>query len=72
MFQQRHIVPLNRFQNTLNQLFHNDYSKLSDIAYGNDYYDQMHFIRDFKRFAGNTPKSFVHHNNSMLHVGKPV
>ena len=63
---------LNRFQNTLNQLFQNDYSKLSDIAYGNDYFDQMHFIRDFKRFAGNTPKSFVHQNNSMLHVGKPV
>jgi len=63
---------LNRFQNTLNQLLDNDYSKLSDIAYGNNYFDQMHFIRDFKRFAGNTPNSFIHQNNSMLHVGKPV
>lgn len=63
---------LNRFQNTLNQLFHNDYSKLSDIAYGNDYFDQMHFIRDFRRFAGNTPKRFIRQNNSMLHVGKQI
>lgn len=63
---------LNRFHNTTNQLLYNDYTKLSDIAYGNDYFDQMHFIRDFKRFAGITPKVFAHQNNSMLHVGKPV
>lgn len=61
---------LNRFQNSLNQLLHSDYSKLSDIAYNNDYFDQMHFIREFKRFAGNTPKNFVRQNNSMLQIGK--
>jgi AraC-like DNA-binding protein len=59
---------LHRFQNALNQLMHSDYSKLSDIAYGNAYFDQMHFIRDFKRFAGNTPKKFLRQSNSMLHV----
>lgn len=63
---------LDRFQDSINQLFHSDYSKLSDIAYGNAYFDQMHFIRDFKRFSGNTPKNFLRLNNSMLHVGKPV
>lgn len=63
---------LNRFQNTINQLFHSDYSKLSDIAYGNDYFDQMHFIREFKLFTGNTPKHFICQNNSMLHIGKQI
>lgn len=62
---------LNRFQNTINQLFYNNYAKLSDIAYDNDYFDQMHFIRDFKRFSGITPKKFLNQNDSMLHVGKP-
>jgi AraC-like DNA-binding protein len=61
---------LNRFQNSLNQVLYNDYSKLSDIAYSNGYFDQMHFIKEFKRFAGNTPKSFVHQNNSILQIGK--
>jgi len=60
---------LDRFQDSINQLFYSDYSKLSDIAYGNDYFDQMHFIRDFKRFAGSTPTNFIRQNNSMLHVG---
>jgi len=61
---------LNRFQNSINQLLNKDYSKLSDIAYGNGYFDQMHFIKEFTRFAGNTPKSFVHQKDSMLQIGK--
>ncbi len=61
---------LNRFQNSLNQLLFSDYSKLSDLAYGNGYFDQMHFIREFKRFAGNSPKGFVHQKNSILQIGK--
>jgi AraC-like DNA-binding protein len=59
---------LDRFQHSINQLFWSDYSKLSDVAYGNDYFDQMHFIRDFKRFAGSTPSGFIRQNNSMLHI----
>lgn len=50
---------LNRFHESLNQLLFDDYSKLSDIAYNNGYFDQMHFIKDFKRFSGNTLKSFI-------------
>lgn len=61
---------LNRFHTSLNQLIINDYSKLSDIAYENYYFDQTHFIKDFKRFAGNSPKNFVNQNNSILQIGK--
>lgn len=61
---------LHRFHKSLNQLLCKDYIKLSDIAYGNGYFDQMHFIKDFKRFAGNTPKNFIIQNNSMLQIGK--
>lgn len=61
---------LNRFHHSLNELLRNNYSKLSDIAYGNGYFDQMHFIRDFKRFAGETPKTFTAQNNSILQIGK--
>jgi AraC-like DNA-binding protein len=61
---------LNRFHKSLNQLLHSEYNKFSDLAFDNDYFDQMHFIRDFKRFAGNTPKKFVKQGNSILQIGK--
>jgi AraC-like DNA-binding protein len=61
---------LNRFHKSLNQLLYNDYSKLSDLAFDNGYFDQMHFIKDFKRYAGNSPKNFVHQNDSILQIGK--
>lgn len=44
-----------RFQASLQQLRNNDYGKLSDIAFENDYADQSHFIRAFKEFAGFSP-----------------
>ncbi|HNY02808.1 MAG TPA: helix-turn-helix domain-containing protein, partial [Bacteroidales bacterium] len=50
---------LNRFHSSMNQLLHNDFSKLSDVAFDNGYFDQTHFIRDFRRYTGNTPKNFV-------------
>lgn len=61
---------LNRFHTSLNQLLIQDYSKLSDLAFDNGYFDQMHFIKDFKRFAGDTPKGFAHQKNSILQIGK--
>ncbi len=63
---------LNRFHTSLNRLLISDYSKLSDIAFDNGYFDQMHFIKEFKRFAGNTPKSFVKQSDSILQIGKLI
>ena len=61
---------LNRFHISLNRMLYTDFSKLSDLAYDYGYFDQMHFIKDFKRFTGDTPKSFVNQNNSILQIGK--
>jgi AraC-like DNA-binding protein len=61
---------LNRFHGSLNQLLNTGFSKLSDLAYDNEYFDQMHFIKEFKRFTGNTPKNFINQNNSILQIGK--
>jgi len=46
-----------RFENTLNN-YHN-YPALTDAAYDYGYYDQAHFIRDFKTFTGYSPKKFL-------------
>lgn len=47
-----------RFQQALFQLNRDGFVKLSDLAYGNHYADQSHFIRDFKRFSGFTPRRY--------------
>lgn len=61
---------LNRFHSSINRILQSDFSKLSDLAYDNGYFDQMHFIKDFKRFTGNTPKNFINQNNSILQIAK--
>lgn len=47
-----------QFQSSLEQLTAKDYKKLTDIVYENGFSDQSHFIRVFKAFTGETPKSF--------------
>jgi len=39
---------------------------LTKIAYESDYYDQAHFIKDFKKFTGTTPKEFLKDDNMAL------
>ncbi len=47
-----------RIQNTLQTLLTKEVTSLTDLAYENQYYDQAHFIKDFKEFTGLTPKEF--------------
>lgn len=47
-----------RLQATLKTLLTGKTSKLTDLAYENEYYDQSHFIKDFKEFTGYSPKEF--------------
>ncbi len=37
----------------------NENESLTSIAYENEYFDQAHFIKDFKEFIGTTPKDFL-------------
>lgn len=48
-----------RLQATLQMLMHQTSESLTAIAYEGAYYDQAHFIRDFKEFTGITPKDFL-------------
>lgn len=50
---------VSRFQDVVSQLQKNNYSTLTAFAYDNNYYDQTHFIKDFKSFTGSTPMDFL-------------
>ncbi|MFT3677735.1 MAG: helix-turn-helix domain-containing protein [Chitinophagaceae bacterium] len=47
-----------RLQATLKLLLNNQFTSLTALAYEGNYYDQAHFIKDFKEFTGQTPREF--------------
>jgi AraC-like DNA-binding protein len=55
----KQFIRLMRFQKIIAGLTKNKESSLTDFAYQNGYYDQSHFIRDFKAYTGYTPKGFL-------------
>lgn len=48
-----------RLQTALKMLLNPKDETLTQIAYESQYYDQNHFIKDFKEFTGTTPKEFA-------------
>jgi AraC-like DNA-binding protein len=47
-----------RIQTTLKALLNEELTSLTNLAYENEYFDQAHFIKEFKEFTGLTPKEF--------------
>lgn len=45
-----------RFNSILDNL--NETKSLTEICYENNFFDQAHFIKDFKQFTGDTPENF--------------
>lgn len=54
-----------RLQATLKMLLNKKFTSLTALAYENEYYDQAHFIKDFKDLTGFTPKEFYGNNLKM-------
>lgn len=54
-----------RIQSVLRSLIDNNYSNLTDVAYEFNYYDQAHFIKDFKEFTGESPGKYFSNNLKM-------
>ncbi len=55
-----------RLQAALKMMLHQTSENYTQIAYDSAYYDQAHFIRDFKEFTGTTPSDFLGDENLAL------
>ncbi|MBK6544612.1 MAG: AraC family transcriptional regulator [Saprospiraceae bacterium] len=51
-----------KLQATLKMLAKKQFTSLTSVAYEGGYYDQAHFIKDFKEFTGMSPKNFYANN----------
>ena len=55
-----------RLQAALKMMLNKKGEKLTQIAYESEYYDQAHFIRDFKSLTGTNPKEYFSDDQMML------
>lgn len=55
-----------RLQAALKMMLNTQGENLTQIAYESEYYDQAHFIKDFKEFTGVNPKEYLDDNQMML------
>jgi AraC-like DNA-binding protein len=54
----KQLAKVARLQATLKMLGQQKFTNLTEIAYENGYFDQAHFIKDFREFTGMNPGSF--------------
>lgn len=55
-----------RLQTALKMVLNQPSESLTQIAYESEYYDQAHFIKDFREFTGTTPGSFLSDEEMIL------
>lgn len=54
-----------RFQNTLQLIEKKEFTSFTNVAYDGGFYDQAHFIKDFREFTGLNPKQYFSENLEM-------
>lgn len=59
---------LARYQGICNQLIHQDNVDLTFEAYQSNYYDQTHFLKDFKSFTGCSPTQFMNEKRAVKQI----
>ncbi len=60
----KNLCAISRFQFVFQTLVNSPNQLLLDKSYYNVYYDQSHFIKEFKRFTGMAPSKFEHRDNN--------
>ncbi len=59
---------LSRFQDIVRTILSSPRSDLTALAHEFEYFDQAHFIKDFKRFSGSSPLTFLKEKRAMKQI----
>jgi len=66
-FRPKQYQQITRFNLALNEIAQGQFSKLTSLGYDCGYYDQAHFVKEFKKFAGFSPKRFLREKGAYIH-----
>lgn len=55
----KQFIRIVRFQGVIQSFLNPENKQLTRLAYENGYFDQAHFVKDFKALSGYTPKEFL-------------
>lgn len=65
-------LKIRRFNRAVKVMYSGQCRTMTEVAYETGYYDQSHFIRDFKRFSGQTPLQFLKSRFKIVEVIQPA
>lgn len=68
----KRFLRLSRFQHIVSKILKTPQSDLTTLAYEFDFFDQAHFIKDFKAFSGSAPLNFLKEERSFKQIMKLV
>ena len=66
-FRPKQYQQVTRFNLALRQMEQGRFAQLTSLGYDCGYYDQAHFIKEFKKFAGFSPKRFLQEKGEYIH-----
>ncbi|OJJ22457.1 hypothetical protein BKI52_07185 [marine bacterium AO1-C] len=66
-FRPKQYQQITRFNLALRQIEQGQFSQLTSLGYDCGYYDQAHFVKEFKKFAGFSPKRFLRAKGEYIH-----
>lgn len=64
----KRFLRLSRFQSILRTLLKTNHVDLTTLAHEFAFFDQMHFIKDFKSFTGHSPSAFLKARQSIMQI----
>lgn len=66
------LLKIKRFNNAILAMYSCRFSSLTDVAYECGFYDQSHFIREFKQLSGLAPRAFLQEQFTIVKVIQPA
>lgn len=66
------LLKIQRFNKAILTMYSCRFSSLTEVAYACGFYDQSHFIREFRQLSGHSPRQFLKEQFTIVQVIQPA